>query len=278
MRETSGFEFYNHPREEYFEQPASYFADGASSDESSSDDGSRARQLVPTAVDHSLRASLASLERSEMEGEAEEVDCTAAVDRQLAAISRRCERRAAARQGEGGQPSRIQRGAARRAAAPPVVASAAAAARKNTGGATPGGSVPVAVAVVQRHCAAMGAARLREEARLSAGSLWPPASEDVGVVREALDYMEAAEVSAALLKATGIGVELNKRAWRQHPARDIAARATALVQRWRSALCPRGKAPQAAANAEAAAKPASAASAAVQRPVLGGVAGDAGGA
>jgi len=48
----------------------------------------------------------------------------------------------------------------------------------------------------------------------------------------------ASNLDAATLKATGIGVELNLRAWQQHPDQRVAGAASALIARWRKAVRP----------------------------------------
>mmetsp|Transcript_21307 Transcript_21307/g.45336 ORF Transcript_21307/g.45336 Transcript_21307/m.45336 type:complete len:298 (+) Transcript_21307:138-1031(+) len=221
---TSGFEFDNHPREEYFEEPASHACTRTAQDHF---EGcvvfpvqKKRRRVVSEAAERPLGSVFAELERLESSSGSETAQRGgAAVSRQLAVVARRCERRDAARRRAQGVavPAGRVGVAGDTCKAESLVAPAA-------------GVSPAARAALLRHCAG-ALATLRSRAQAGA-----PRAGDVTETLELLARLEGAEIDAASLQAAGAGLEVNSCAWRRHAVPEIAMRSAALVAKWRATV------------------------------------------
>jgi len=247
-RSTSGFEFDDHPREEYFEEPQSHRAAVESSDDEFAAAPNIKRRAIDVVAGRPLRSVLAELEHQDNnlppDGRG---DRSAVVKRQLATVARRCERRRNTQQ------------CRRQVAFTPLLPLA----RQHIDAKAqaedfhhskqriePPSDHPIEcqpedyittrsfeLAELRRSCTALTTARVREEAMRAAAIVNADSLKACArVAMEALARLEGIQVDAQSLKSTGVGLELNRAAWRQHADPCIAARSAALVAKWRGAI------------------------------------------
>jgi len=191
-RPGSAFEFDSHPREEFFEEPASY-RDGESDRAVGS--GSAASAAGLAAAERAEAAGLlARLERREEQQEADRGD---RVGPQLAAVARRCEHRANVRP----MLPLMQSGSRGEASGTPELA-------------VPGGGK---LATLRTHCAKLAAIRGRSPGGAAASAT------DQRAVAAVLEALEGLTMDVGLLKNSGIGRELNRKEWRWRAEVDLPA-------------------------------------------------------
>jgi len=226
-REQSGsqYEFDNHPREEYFEQPKSH--PDARADDADFDDVDlrrpakrRAAGAVPG---RALSTRLADLENVE-------ANCgnNGPSDRKSRILHRLASPAGHGLSQVGAGPGRGMAGGRE-----PCVPRAPQARPAQAQPAQPSGSSarpPAADLGRLKHCCAtLARIRIVAEAR-------PAAPQEIAMVVEVLKLLGNAHVDAAALKLTGLGLELNQAAWRKHRTAEIASRSGALVTAWRQAV------------------------------------------
>lgn len=242
----SQFEFDNHPREEYFEQPSPDLI-AISSDEELEGRPAPKRPRVSHAFDaghdsssHSMLAGLQHEEEAQLLRQQGRID---AVRRQLSKVSRHCNHRDAKR-------------AALTAAAPKRSGSmlreeqlqpAAAMLPKSETSVTPCTVTPppcmaagtflasLSETFTLGDCSATGSSLFSVRAELTRLRGLAAASErrEINNVPNLLMQCESFQISAESLRASGLGRELNSPFWRQHPSVDISRRSRALVRGWR---------------------------------------------
>lgn len=217
---VSGFEFDSHPREEYFAQPPPHRATAVSSDEEglAVPPAAKRRALCrdPAAdgrcTQHDILARLELLEASEAHDGRR--DQSRRVSQLLSAVARHCNRRSAQR-------------ASRQEGAPSADMDS-----RNTCEL----AHSAALAALRRCHAELVSARESRRTNVSTTS-------DAKALLSLLEPVSAIDVDVALLRATGIGVELNRPEWKRHAVREVAARCAGLVAKWRaSAASARGAA------------------------------------
>jgi len=252
-RARSGFEFDNVPREEYFEEPASHFTALFREEGAFGEDGPELpspKRLCPHGVagrgDKSLLGVLEILEQKEAAAERGDgaVLRGERKKRKLEALARRCELRSA-----------------RRDAAPPASGGGARCSgdhvkplnsSKENGLATLGGAgraafhgthvaPPLASFASAGACAAAGpswASIVIDREYLSQvrdrAAQGRPLASDVAGTLAAMRRLRAAKMTADLLRASGLGVELNRADWRRHSVPSIARASVELVSLWKA--------------------------------------------
>jgi len=219
------FEFDNHDREAYFEQPRSHqstriFA-RLGTDTAMSVANASGRQHKSGAIRdlECIESHLDSIE-SHSSGDERAAENR---DRQLAIIARRAERRAERR-------VLIVQGAL------PVKASARSRHSSKASGSSCGITTTAPAAdscpewtTLWDNVSTLAALRCRaEERRIS--------SVDAELAMEALEVLKNVRVTAQLLKTTGAGVELNRAFWRCHASTAVAAASRLIVARWRAEI------------------------------------------
>lgn len=223
---NSGFEFDNHPREEYFEQPKSHYV--VRNDFDDVDLGcATKRQALSTAPGCSLVKCLTDLEQ--LESESISHDHTDRQSRFLQKfVSPTC--RSHERRGleEQSVHSNLARGCephAPRTTVTQTVHAKATCAANN-------GDVKFATIDTNWlvHCCTM-LATIRNNTK--AHSMKPA---EITTVLRLLGILAQVNVDVPLLKKTGLGLELNHVMWRRHPAIEIASRSAALVAKWRKTV------------------------------------------
>jgi len=199
-RPTSGFEFDNHPREEYFSQP------------SPNHDATACRSeiaQVPAAFSAAKRRALSGHTSSS-------VTATGTLPLALLQELECQERRATAAAGSGprfSQPRSIQNVEASNAANQSYP-------NRNT------------VAMVQGLCAQL--VEIRTPA--ATGSADAATAGESHRALAILAALEGIRINVVLLRETGIGKELSLAAWRLNSNLEVASRSMALVSRWRMAV------------------------------------------
>jgi hypothetical protein len=197
------FEFDEHPREEYFEEPRSHRGDEEefSAPEVLAPRSKRLRQINAATESHGSRSLQDMFDRLEREEtQTSPPDRSEAVRRKLGVVSRRCTRRA-----------EIRNSNVDRCGKPPCAAMA----------------LPLENSL-KSLCRELSQLRSRES--ISA----------VGYDRilRVLKQLGEQHINVVALQSTGVGLEVNQRYWRQHPCAEIAAQSSALVRRWRGLVRP----------------------------------------
>lgn len=207
-RPSSNFEFDNHPREEYFEQPESVLE--PISDDSRSDD--EHRQQLPACFPQNAvsgTSMLSALAELQEQASRRESDREQFVRQKMAAISRRADRRLAKRDRE---------------ASCAETAREAKAARKHKVST----KMPPTEDVLKEYCKELVAIRGRMDAAGSLGVV------DRSRIVDIFRALESVHMDAPLLKLSGLGLELNHSSWKRHPLSKLATRSAALVHKWRT--------------------------------------------
>lgn len=242
---ASGFEFDNVPREEYFQEPRSHAASAQSDEEEAGPPALKRRHLPSLELGQPLSAVLAQLERAEESSEGPAAEERLKLRKQrCAALARRCEYRSARRSHPAAWAQTPGRGAEERAAGPArpqrqrassAAPAAAAAAPQRGGGAAeaaapaPAGAQAGFVSQLLRYRGLLSQAR----ERVALGIVEP--AETVRTL-QMLRKLAAQSLDASVLKATGLGLELNHKVWRQHPQQRVVEAAGGLVSKWRAAV------------------------------------------
>mmetsp|Transcript_6541 Transcript_6541/g.15051 ORF Transcript_6541/g.15051 Transcript_6541/m.15051 type:complete len:308 (-) Transcript_6541:27-950(-) len=229
---SSGFEFDNHPREEFFQEPKSHDAALASD---GSDDSDAESEVGTRLGENARRAGgglLSTLKLLETEEEAEtrvrnQKDAAAAYQRSLEAKRRRCERRDALRK----PASEVRR---MQSQPTPAKASEGPRPRPTREAASPSaGNLSVSeLTEISRKLQQLRAAAARETDRSSSSSS-SSSSDAALVLLWKLEQQQQTTMTAKTLKATGLGRELNEGYWKRHPRASVANMARTLVARWR---------------------------------------------
>jgi len=245
-RASSGFEFHDVPREEYFEEPG---ADPRAVESEDEDDAGSSlpsrvakRRALSVATGHALGNVLAELEA--LEGDEDRLgprpkECAATRQQRLAAAARRCDRRRAAR-------SATCSAAGASAAPPPQLLSATLGASAASGATAVAGRAGDRSILGDLVMAAGSVPELRSccwelsalRACLDGGAIGAEAGRHAAERALVLLGQLATHrgMDAAVLKATGLGLELNLPSWRRLSDRRVARAAANLVARWRTAV------------------------------------------
>jgi len=237
-RPCSGFEFDNHPREEYFEQPQpcrdAPFSSRSCALQTAADDDDDDDELEPPEKRRRGMSALAELEAREAEAaavsRAEAVRNLGVLNQRMAAVARRCERRKAVRETqlvreeEGIKPPIANKLSEADSPLALVGTSVLPDVRLNL---PAGGVVPLEM--LGRCCQNMVAIRTR------AAKSQDPASGSLEVLN-VLAALRTVAIDASLLQASGIGLELNRREWRRHATPVVSKKCTALVAKWRATI------------------------------------------
>mmetsp|Transcript_23062 Transcript_23062/g.52950 ORF Transcript_23062/g.52950 Transcript_23062/m.52950 type:complete len:278 (+) Transcript_23062:57-890(+) len=196
-KSTSGFDFDTHPREEYFEEPRPDRA-AIQSDEDEPPLTARTTSMWRSSMDR-----LVELERMDSERERQSKWQAQQHQKRLALLRRKCE----------------LRDAAHASTKSPIVRTASLTQR-----------IPSSLAVVQDLCLKLQKLRVYAEKR---GELTAAEAERV---LQVLSALSGCHMTVCTLKGTGVGRELNLRAWRCNKIAVIARRSVELLTRWRETV------------------------------------------
>jgi len=251
-RADSQFEFDNHPREEYFEQPSSHLIAISSDEEQDCPAPKRTRfsHLFDAGRDSSLHGVLASLQQEEEMQLLRQQGRIEAVRRQLSKVSRHCDHRNAKRAAlAAGELEHSDTMLHEIALQPPV-----AMLRKCDSVVTPcctatplhsiaAGGALLATQIAGETCTIGGSCPTGSRVDIVCAELTrlrglaaAGARIETSNVLNLLMQCGSLPVSTESLRATGLGRELNSPFWRQHPCVDISSRSRALVRGWRMAV------------------------------------------
>mmetsp|Transcript_110042 Transcript_110042/g.194916 ORF Transcript_110042/g.194916 Transcript_110042/m.194916 type:complete len:309 (+) Transcript_110042:39-965(+) len=251
-RASSNFEFDRHPREEYFEEPESFCAPSESDDEIGHEQlcGDRHGGLSGAA----LMSALADLEKQE-DASAVRLDRDQFVRQKLASFSRRAERRLAKRTHEADPAHRAPEAKTPRTHLGQTARQAPRVLRK-TRWTCPDCDEPNSES--RRECNNCLKPRVVRQAHTERekqpdlrGKLQEACTELAGIrgridtagvmavpdrshSLQILGYLASVKMNAALLKSSGLGLELNRSAWKRHPLPEFTAQSSALVRKWRA--------------------------------------------
>lgn len=301
------FEFDDNPREEYFEEPATFKRHDRFTDPTHGQGlGPSAPGTMPvrsTAKGFSLRQALLELEQREGQEQARTSGMADSLRKKLEAVRRRDEFRRARRAAGAGPVTQCNKpsqpaSASQKPPASPSKPLSVSRAKQMPGGASAIGSKPPSSGIhrspttpsksgrslrLLRRASSLSAASrsssdinashagpsvdvARSEAAKDGGSYKKTSALRFASPKEALQVHRAMlasartcfddplvqppdektllkilkavakiQVTTALLKATGIGVELNNKAWRESPIRSVATKSRQLVRMWREA-------------------------------------------
>lgn len=225
---SSVFEFDNHDREEYFEQPAT------SRFRFREECGRQVEERPKFARGSALNSVLAKLEAAEQVDSGER-DREEWVQRKLEAIRSRACRRSAKKIGKthGGAPDQaIHIDAEQPTKSFPAARMDVSSVLSDTKEHTEIDSsitCQLTPEKVKDYCLKLGT--IRGEMERGNGT-----TGDESEVSRMLEELTSITVDVALLRTTGIGVELNKVAWQRHENRHINSLSTGLVSKWRKTI------------------------------------------
>lgn len=216
------FEFDNHDREEYFEQPRSHQCTRVIARP-----GRHIAQDYALSVAHEsgrqpMSSALRDLESAESHSSGDE-RAAENRDRQLAIIARRAERRAERRVliAQGALPAKAPARSRHTSKAPASICDITTVA--------PAADSCAEWTRLWDNVSTLAALRCRaEEHRV--------ASVDAELAWEALEVLKTVRVTAKLLQTTGAGLELNRAFWRCHASAEVAAACRLIVTRWRAEI------------------------------------------